>query len=308
MESTRSLGDDTWLIDTLFAGAEGFSSVYALRGGRGAALVDSGVSADAGKILAGLDEAGIGREEVLYIIVTHIHLDHSGGAGSLLEELPEARVVVAAAGVETLARPERLVASARRALGVIAELYGDMVPIDPGRLLAAGEAGPLDLGGRALRLLPTPGHASTHQCVVDEATGTLFSGDALGIWLEEEAKVVPVTPLPDFHLERQRESMRLLEGLDCGRTCFAHFGCAGRCAGLARESLDNLEKMVAAVREAVREGADAGQTAGELVRLMGVSFSLRDVHVRGDEPPERAGDNALPGQARGRGLGRSDTG
>jgi glyoxylase-like metal-dependent hydrolase (beta-lactamase superfamily II) len=271
MEKVRSLGGGTWLIDTLFAGAEGFSSVYALRGSRGVALVDSGVSADAGNILAGLDEAGIGREEVLYIIVTHIHLDHSGGAGSLLGELPGASVVVAAAGVETLARPERLVASARRALGVIAELYGDMVPIDPGRLLAAEDAGPLDLGGRALRLVSTPGHASTHQCVVDEATGTLFSGDALGIWLEEEAKVIPVTPLPDFHLEQQRESMRLLEGLDCGRTCFAHFGCGGPCAGLALQSLDNLEKMVVAVREGVREGADPGQTAGELMRLMGVS-------------------------------------
>ncbi len=173
MERTRSIGKDFWLIDTLFSGMPGFAAVYALRGERGAALVDSGISTSAGNILEGLSEAGIARQEVLFIVVTHIHMDHSGGAGSLLHELPNARVVVAAGGVNTLAQPERLVASARRALGVIADLYGEMVPIERDRLLAAEEAGDLDLGGRALRLIPTPGHATTHQCVVDEASGTL---------------------------------------------------------------------------------------------------------------------------------------
>lgn len=271
MERARPVGDGIWLIDTLFAGAEGFSSVYALRGKRGAALVDSGVSAGIDNILKGMGEAGISREEVLYIVVTHIHLDHSGGAGSLLGVLPEARVVVAAGGVDTMAQPERLVASARRALGVIAGLYGDMVPIERARLLSAEDVGALDLGGRTLRLIPTPGHASTHQCVVDEATNTLFSGDSLGLFLEEEGKVIPVAPLPDFDLEHQRRSMRLLSGLDCGRTCFAHFGCGGACAGLALESLDNLETMVEVVREAARKGVDPARTAGELMRVMGVS-------------------------------------
>ena len=271
MEKARFIGDDTWLIDTLMAEMEGFTAVYALRGKRGAALVDSGVSAGAGNILEGLEEAGIAREEVLYIIVSHIHLDHAGGAGQLLRELPNASVVVAAKGVETLAQPERLVASARRALGVIADLYGDMVPIDLDRLMAAEEAGTLDLGGKTLRLIPTPGHASTHLCVVDEITGTLFSGDSLGIYLAEEGKVIPVTPLPDFDLEEQRRSMERLAALECGRTCFAHFGCGGESAPLARDSLHNMEIMVEAVKEAIRKDIDPKKTAGELMRIMDVT-------------------------------------
>ncbi len=281
------IGDDTWLIDILLAGMEGYAAVYALRGSRGVALVDSGTSACAPNIIAGLEEAGIAREEVLYIVVTHIHLDHSGGAGALVRELPEARVVVAPGGVGTLARPERLVASARRALGVIAELYGDMLPIDEGRLEAAGEGG-LDLGGRHLRLVPTPGHASSHVCVVDEATNTLFSGDSLGLWLAEEGKVVPVTPLPDFDLNQQRRSLRHLEELDCARTCFAHFGCAGGSAALARDSLAGLELMVGVVEDARRAGRKPSEAAGELMRLMEISspygefmfggMSLQNVH------------------------------
>ena len=264
------VGNDTWLIDILLAGMEGYAAVYALRGSRGAALVDSGTLACAPHVLAGLEEAGISREEVLYIVVTHIHIDHSGGAGALVRELPEARVVVAPAGIDVLAMPERLVASARRALGAIAELYGDMLPVSRDRLISA-EDGAVDLGDRRLRLVPTPGHALSHVCVVDDSTGTLFSGDALGLWLAEEAMVVPLTPLPDFDLEQQRSSLRRLEETGCVRTCFAHFGCAGGSAGLARESLAGLEMLVEAVEEARREGRKPSETAGELTRLMGIS-------------------------------------
>jgi glyoxylase-like metal-dependent hydrolase (beta-lactamase superfamily II) len=271
LQKTRSVTEGIWLIDTFIAEMEGYASVYAVKGESGAALVDSGVSTTVGNILKGLEEAGIAREEVQYVIATHIHVDHAGGAGYLMRELPEARAVVASNGVHTLAQPERLVASARRALGAIMDTYGEMVPIESERLLSAEEAGTLDLGGRALRFIPTPGHASTHICVVDDASGTLFTGDSMGMYLADEGKVIPVTPLPDFDLEEQRRSMERLAALDCGRTCFAHFGCAGECAPLARESLRNMEVMVEAVKEAMRTDADQLETAAELMRLMGVT-------------------------------------
>jgi glyoxylase-like metal-dependent hydrolase (beta-lactamase superfamily II) len=271
LQRTRAIADGIWLIDTFLADMEGYASVYAVKGEKGAALVDSGVSTTVGNILEGLQGAGIAREEVLYVIATHIHVDHAGGAGYLMRELPEARTIVASKGVHTLAQPERLVASARRALGAIMDIYGDMVPIESERLLSAEEAGRLDLGGRTLRFIPTPGHASTQICVVDDASGTLFTGDSMGMYLADEKKVIPVTPLPDFDLEEQRRSMERLAALDCGRTCFAHFGCAGECAPLARESLRNMEVMVEAVKEAMRTDADPLDTAAELMRLMGVT-------------------------------------
>ena len=273
MERAREITEGIWLIDTYMADVPGFTAVYAVRGSMGAAVVDSGVSMSSQVILEGLDEVGIGRNEVRYIIVTHIHLDHAGGAGYLLRELPDARVVIAAQGMHTMAEPQRLVASARRSLGKLADMYGDMLPIEERRLMAAEEAGILELGGKTLRLVPTPGHATTHQCVVEETTSTLFSGDSLGIYLAEEGKVIPVTPLPDFDLEEQRRTLERLAGLGCGRTCFTHFGCGGDSADLARESSHNLELMVQAVKEGMRRDTDPKRIAGELMRIMDVSSS-----------------------------------
>lgn len=263
--------DGIWLIDTFMMDTEGNTSIYAIRGEGGAVLVDSGVSTTVGNVLEGLQEAGIAREEVLYVIVTHIHVDHAGGAGYLMREFPGAHTVVASKGMDTLTQPERLVASARRALGPIMDLYGDLVPIERELLLAAEDVGTLDLGGRTLRFIPAPGHASTHICVLDEESGTLFTGDSMGIYLADEGKVIPVTPLPDFDLVEQRRSMERLAALECGRTCFAHFGCGGESAPLARQSLCNLEVMVEAVKDAMRVDVDQQETAGELMRIMDVT-------------------------------------
>lgn len=288
MERTRTVAQGIRLIDTFMSDMQGFTAVYALRGEKAAALVDSGVASSVDAVLRGLEEAGIEREEVAWVVATHIHIDHAGGAGYLLEQLPNARVVVARRGVETLADPTRLMASARRALGGIADLYGDMAPIAEDRIIAAEDLEGMDLGGRILRLVHTPGHAATHICVVDEETRTLFSGDALGIFLADEGKVIPVTPLPDFDLEEQRLSMERLAALGCERTCFAHFGCGGAAADLARESLRNMELMVEAVRDAARREEDPATTASELMRIMEVNsaygmfmfggMSLQNVH------------------------------
>ncbi len=270
MLRTQAIDGGIWLIDTGMADVPEFTAVYVLQGDAGAALVDAGVSLSCGVVLEGLDEAGITRAEVRYIIVTHIHLDHAGGAGHLVRELPNARVVVARKGVDILADPARLVASARRSLGRIADMYGDMEAVAGERLLAAEEVESISLGDRALRLIPAPGHASTHICVVDETSGTLFCGDSLGIYLAAEGKVIPVTPPPDFDLEEQRRTLERLADLDCGRTCFTHFGCGGASADLARQSSHNLELMVEAVKGMGRD-SDPKRTAGELMRIMDVS-------------------------------------
>ena len=101
--------------------------------------------------------------------------------------------------------------------------------------------------------------------------GGWHNGDALGIYLAGEGKVIPLTPPPDFNLEDERRTLDRLGRLDCGRTCFSHFGCGGACDGLARESLHNLELMVEKVREGLHKGEDPKHIAGELVRIMDVN-------------------------------------
>lgn len=270
MEKTAAVGDDTWLIDTHMGGVPGFAAVYALRGEKGAALVDAGVSKSRDMIMGGLQEAGISPEEVNYIIVTHIHLDHAGGAGYLLRDMHNAVVVMAENRSEELVRPERLVKSARRALGAMADIYGDMIPVDRNRIMGVRESIDLDMGGRILRVFPAPGHAASHICVEDLTRSMLFPGDALGMYLAEEGKVIPTTPPPDFDLEQQRRTLETLAGLECARTCFTHYGCAGNCSDLARDCLHALELMVKTVREGMRRARDPQCMAEELMRIMEV--------------------------------------
>lgn len=268
MGKATGVGDNTWLIDIYMGDIPGFAAVYALQGEEGVALVDAGVSKSRARIIEGLKEAGISKEEVLYIIVTHIHLDHAGGAGYLLQDLPNAKVVMAENSMEELVQPERLVKSARRALGAISDMYGDMVPIARSRMLGVKEPMELDIGRRALRVFLTPGHATSHICVEDRTKNMLFSGDALGMYLAEEGKVIPTTPPPDFDLEEQRQTLEALAGLDCARTCFTHFGCAGSCSDLARTSLHALEVMVETVKEGMHKDRDPQSMAEELMQIM----------------------------------------
>jgi glyoxylase-like metal-dependent hydrolase (beta-lactamase superfamily II) len=268
MGKATSVGDNTWLIDIYMGDIPGFAAVYALQGEEGVALVDTGVSNSRARIMESLREAGISKEEVQYIIVTHIHLDHAGGAGYLLQDLPNAKVVMAENRMEELVQPERLMQSARRALGAVFDMYGDMVPIDRSRMLGVKEPMELDIGGRVLRVFPTPGHATSHICVEDRTESMLFCGDALGMYLAEEGKVIPTTPPPDFDLEEQRQTLEALAGLDCGRTCFTHFGCAGNCSDLARASLHALEVMVETVKEGMHKDRDPQGMAEELMQIM----------------------------------------
>ena len=268
MGKAAGVGDNTWLIDILMGDIPGFAGVYALKGEEGAALVDAGVSKSSDRILEGLQEAGISREEVSYIIVTHIHLDHAGGAGYLLRYMPNARVVMAENRREELVRPERLVNSARRALGAVADMYGDIIPVDDSRILGVEEPMDLDIGGRVLRAFPAPGHATSHICIEDMIKSMLFCGDALGMYLAEEGKVIPVTPPPDFDLEEQRQTLEALAGLDCARTCFTHYGCAGNCSDLARSSMHALEVMAETVREGMHRDRDPLSMAEELMQIM----------------------------------------
>lgn len=148
MEKAVDAGDDVWMIDTHIGDIQGFAAVYVLRGEKGCALFDSGVSGSVVSIMEGLEAAGIAPDEVLCIIVSHIHLDHAGGAGYLLKEMPNARVMITDIGMESMMNPERLLKSAHRALGALSSLYGDMIPIDRERILPVEGQREIDLGGQ----------------------------------------------------------------------------------------------------------------------------------------------------------------
>ena len=148
-----------------------------------AAFVDVGTNDSVRYLLAALEELGIGREAVDYVLLTHVHLDHAGGAGTLMRALPNARAVLHPRGAPHMIDPSRLIAGSKAVYGEerFTRLYGELVAIPRERVHVAQDGERLALGGRTLELIHVPGHALHHYAVVDAAHASIFTGDTFGI-------------------------------------------------------------------------------------------------------------------------------
>lgn len=188
-------------------------------------LIECGPSRSIGHLFDALDRLGI--DDVATMVVTHIHLDHAGGAGHFAHRFPRARIGVHASGARHLQSPERLWDSATRIYGPdgMAQLWGPMEPIAPERLLVLDDGDSLPLGGgRRIEVLHTPGHARHHLVFFESDTGGCFVGDAVGIAFPHGHVVQPVTPPPDFDPHLVTDQLHRMAGLDPSFLGFAHFG------------------------------------------------------------------------------------
>ena len=169
-----------------------------------AAFVDVGTNSSVPYLLAGLEELGMAREAVDYVLLTHVHLDHAGGAGRLMQELPNARALLHPRGAPHMIDPTKLMAGSRAVYGErLEELYGTLVPIPAERVRAVEDGERVRLGGRTLELIHVPGHALHHYAVVDQAHRSIFTGDTFGISYraldtERGAFITPTTPPSQF--------------------------------------------------------------------------------------------------------------
>lgn len=203
-------------------GFPGITGAFVVRGDR-TALVETGPKSSLDHLLRGLEAAGV--ESVDYVVVTHIHLDHAGAAGTLAARWPEARVVVHPVGAPHLADPAKLWSSAARIYGDAMEaLWGGIDPVPADRIVEVADGDAIDLGGTSLRAIETPGHARHHHAYLDDASGTLFSGDALGVRLPDVGVIRPATPPPEFDLEAAIASIGRIRDAAPERLCFTHFG------------------------------------------------------------------------------------
>jgi glyoxylase-like metal-dependent hydrolase (beta-lactamase superfamily II) len=208
-----------WLetIDTGQFGRRRAGAVYLVRGRR-LAVVETGTARAAPDWIGRLR-----RERIAYIVLTHVHLDHAGGAGLIAREHPEATVVVHPRGAGHLVDPRRLVAGTRSASPGMFPLYGDPVPISAERIHAAADGETFDLGGGvALQAIESSGHAPHHLCFFEPGSRCLFSGDALGHHGIPAA--VPLTVPPRFDLDSAMDTLDRLFALDPSRVAFTHFG------------------------------------------------------------------------------------
>lgn len=178
----EALGHGITAIDTGFMRPR-FDAAYLVVEGGHAAYIDSGTNEALPRLLAALDAQGLGRDAVDYVIVTHVHLDHAGAAGLLMQQLPNARLVVHPRGAPHMIDPSALVAGASAVYGAeeVARTYGTVQPVPAERVLASHDGMVLNLAGRPLLLIETPGHARHHHCIWDERSRGWFTGDTFGL-------------------------------------------------------------------------------------------------------------------------------
>ena len=168
---------------------------------------------------------GLKPADIDALVVSHIHLDHAGGAGFLLQDMPRATVYVHERGHKHLVDPTKLVASAREVLGPEeAELFGTMRPIPADRLVAVKDGDRLELGKHELVFLDSPGHAPHELTILDERNRCLYTGDAAGLYFPGDEILMPIAPAPAFDLEKNLRTFERLLTLKPRALLFSHYG------------------------------------------------------------------------------------
>ena len=208
-----TLNDGIVAIDTEYLRPIQDASHLIIEGGRGA-FVDTGANSSVPFLLDALKQQGLGVDEIDFVFLTHIHLDHAGGAGLLMQHLPNARCVVHPRGAPHMVNPERLIAGTIGVYGEekTREMYGDIVPIDESRVVIADDEAWFELNGRALQTLHTEGHARHHYVLHDPASRGVFTGDSFGISYRELDTVngefiYPTTTPASFDPEEAHKSV-----------------------------------------------------------------------------------------------------
>ncbi len=275
---TTKLEDHIHLVDLETAGIKNFIASYILKG-KQTAIVETGPTSSVPNLLSSLKELHTKPEDVAYVAISHIHLDHGGGAGTLLKHLPKAKVIVHQRGAPHLANPQKLWQQSRDVLGRITEMYGKPEPVPEERIIAATDGMIFDIGNNVtLKVIETLGHASHHLSYYETLTDGLFPGDAAGVYLNEISVIVPTTPSP-FRLDIALQSLDKLISLKPKALYYSHFGKASNAveklqtyakqlklwAKIAKQGIENKQSLESITRR-ILENDNAAKKAAELLK------------------------------------------
>jgi len=246
-------------LDTLLGGMDQLTAGFLVDGPM-PALIETGSQSSVPAVHAALAALGLGPADLRWIIVTHIHLDHAGAVGDLAADFPSATVVVHERGARHLVDPTKLIDSASRVYGPLLDsLYGRMTAVPEDRLIAAGDGFRVDVGnGRELVMVDSPGHAKHHHAVLDDQTGTLLVGDAVGVLLPDLGVLRPATPPPDFDLEQAVHSLRRFAEIRPQHLVLTHYGPVADPAATLAEAEEMLHSWVEVAEGVIEHAADAG--------------------------------------------------
>jgi glyoxylase-like metal-dependent hydrolase (beta-lactamase superfamily II) len=265
-DDVTPLGHEVFQIDTRMAGYDGITAGYLIRGDR-PCLVETGTAPSAPVVRDALSQLGVGGGDLATVVVTHIHLDHAGGAGDIAALYPAAQIVVHQRGARHLADPSRLMASARQVYGAALDrFFGVLAPVPGDRIVALEDTGTVDLGGgRRLDSYYSPGHAKHHVGLLDSGTGDLYTGDAAGVYIPDTGDVRPATPPPDFDLEVALATVRRFAALQPTRLLFSHYGPVSAVAETLDRSAEEIRVWVDETRRARTAGLDLDHAVAMVV-------------------------------------------
>jgi glyoxylase-like metal-dependent hydrolase (beta-lactamase superfamily II) len=254
------------------------------------ALIEVGTNFSAGRILDVVERRGWAREQVSHVIVTHVHLDHAGGAGSLMQALPQATFVVHPLGARHMVDPSRLEASTRAVYGDAAfeATYGQLIPVPEQRVRTMSDGETLSIGGRELLFVDTPGHAKHHFCIWDQHTRGWFSGDTFGISYRDfdtagGAFIFPTTTPTQFDPQALVDSIERLMERSPQYVYLTHFGRVGEPQRLAGQVIDGVFKLAAMAEKHAQSESRQRDIAEEMLGWMIAGLTAHGVNIPADQ-------------------------
>lgn len=243
-------GTGVFAIDTGYLRPRMDASHLIVHQGRGA-FVDTGTAHSVPLLLAALGCCGLNPADVDYVLLTHIHLDHAGGAGSLMQALPNATLVVHPRGERHMVDPEKLIAGSIAVYGeeLYRQLYGVLLPIPQERIRVIEDGEKLKLGDRELKFLHTAGHALHHYCIVDRESDAIFTGDSFGVSYREfdteaGAFIMPTTTPIHFDPEAAQKSIDRLLTYSTSRMFLTHYSAVSNPEKLAGDLHADIDTFV----------------------------------------------------------------
>lgn len=286
----EAVGVGVYAIDTDYVRPRMDASHLIVDAGR-AAFVDTGTFHSVTNLLAALDELGLATTDVEYILLTHIHLDHAGGAGRLAECLPRAKILVHPRGVAHLCAPDRLVAATKAVYGErrFDELYGRVVPAPTERVIAVADGQRITLGRRSLEFMHTPGHALHHLCIVDRDAREAFCGDTFGVSYREldtaaGAFIFATTTPTQFDPGQLHSSVDRILEVRPRVVYLTHYGPVSRIDALGAELHADIDAQVAIAKSAAAGPDREAEIAAALYAYLS---SRLDTHGYGGGGAER---------------------
>jgi glyoxylase-like metal-dependent hydrolase (beta-lactamase superfamily II) len=256
MPRLTTFADGITAVDTEYVRPQMDASHIVVAGAR-AAVVDTGPNTAVPLILAALEKLQVAPDAVELLFLTHVHLDHAGGAGALMRALPRAICVVHPRGAPHMINPAKLIAGTRAVYGdeLYSKLYGEILPIDRERLAIAQDGQRFEIPGRLFECVHTPGHAMHHLAIVDHATNSIFTGDTFGLSYREfdtakGAWIMPTTTPTQFDPKQLKGSIMRLMQFRPRRLYLTHYSEVTECARLANDMVDAIDEFVKIARAA----------------------------------------------------------